>query len=63
MKVSHAIIYLKSESPLSNVEVQKILKDPDKDKLSYVPPSLPRNGEVYVFSCGDDLRKVTESLD
>ena len=44
-------------SPLSISEAKLLLEDPPKDKLSKEPPCCPKNGEVYIYSFTDSVKK------
>jgi len=44
-------------SPLTNSDAKALLENPPEDKISTIPPVLPKAGEVYIFSFTDSSCK------
>jgi len=44
-------------SPLTNSEAKQLLENPPKDKVSTIPPILPKAGEVYIYSVSELVYK------
>ena len=52
-----AIVIKLAFSPLKNFEAKLLLENPPKDKVSTIPPNLPKAGEVYIYSFSESIRK------
>jgi hypothetical protein len=49
-----AIVYTKSNNQLPIADVISILKQPDMDKVSNIPPQHPKGGQVFLISDGNN---------
>jgi len=44
------IVYRIATSPLTISEVVEILTNPEREKVSFLPPVKPKGGEIFLFS-------------
>jgi hypothetical protein len=50
-----AIVYTESNNQLPIADVISILKQPDMDKVSNIPPQHPKGGQVVLISDGKGM--------
>ena len=50
-------VYQVREHPLSVPEAVEILNSPSEDKISSLPPVLPKAGELFLYKYTTDLQK------